>query len=190
MEYAVFQSEISPLQWLKPLFIHHHPRLLPNTHSFWGGVRGDRWPLPRTPHPHAPRALPHLENCHRCSAPAHAGADHRGVAHPTPVGASCQPATAAETDMYPRLCVDVNEAAFDLCGGTRTAVTPARLALLLAVCSTSVIPKQPLSVRCLLIHSPRGVQAQVAALTVNVFPKIPATASHLHPCTNAVPSAV
>lgn len=65
----------------------------------------------------------------------------------------------------------------------------ARLALLLAVCYTSVIPKQALSVRCLLIHSPRGVQAQVAALTVNVFPKIPAAASHLHPSTYTVSPA-
>lgn len=57
----------------------------------------------------------------------------------------------------------------------------ARLALLLAVCHMPVIPKQALSVRRLLIHWPRGGKAQVAALTANIFPKIPAAASHLHP---------
>lgn len=80
------------------------------------------------------------------------------------------------------LCVDSNSIPVDLCGVTdhRDA---ARRALLLAVCCTSVIPKQALSVQCLLIHSPQGVEAQAAALTVNVFPKVRVTASHLpHIC--------
>lgn len=75
------------------------------------------------------------------------------------------------------LCVDSNYIPVDLCDVTdhRDAV---RLALLLAVCYTSVIPKQALSIQCLLIHSPQGVEAQAAALTVNVFPKVLVTASH------------
>lgn len=90
---------------------------------------------------------------------------------------------AAAKPTWTHLCVDSNSAAFDLCGGAEHRHA-ARLALLLAVCYPSVIPKQALSLRCLLIHLPRGVQAQVATLTVNVFPKIPATASHLHTQTH------
>lgn len=74
------------------------------------------------------------------------------------------------------LCVDSNYIPVDLCSGTDHRHA-APLVLLLAVCYTSVIPKQALSVQCLLIHSPRGVEAQAAALTVNVFPKIPVAAS-------------
>lgn len=99
-------------------------------------------------------------------------------AAPPPTPAASLRAAAKPT--WTHLCVDSNSVPFDLCGGTERRHA-ARLALLLAVCYPSVIPKQALSLRCLLIHLPRGVQEQVAALTVNVFPKIPATASHLHP---------
>lgn len=129
--------------------------------------------------PRAPWALPHMEPTTRLLE--HASADHCRPPPPSP--ASCQRAPLPNWCIRRgHLCVDSNSIPVDLFGVTdhRDA---ARRALLLALCCTSVIPKQALSVQCLLIHSPQGVEAQAAVLTVNVFPKVCVTASQLpHIC--------
>lgn len=141
---------------------------------------GDRWArvVPR-----APWALPHLEPA--TSLLAHASADHCRLPPSPSSPASCQCAPLPNGCIRRgHLCVDSNSIPVDLCGVTDHRDATPR-ALLLAVCCTSVIPKQAMSVQCLLIHLPQGVEAQPAALTVNAFPKVCVTASHLpHTCVH------
>lgn len=130
-----------------------------------------------------PWALPHLEPA--TSLLAHASADPCRPPPSPSSPASCQCAPLPNGCIRRgHLCVDSNSIPVDLCGVTDHRDATPR-ALLLAVCCTSVIPKQALSVQCLLIHLPQGVEAQAAALTVNASPKVCVTASLLpHTCVH------
>lgn len=103
------------------IYPHTPPPPPPPEYTFILGVRSDRWTLLRTPTPTRPEPF-HIWRTATGVLLQHMPAlTTAGPPHPRRCLLSAR--TAAETDMYPRLCVDVNEAAFDLCGGTRTAVT-------------------------------------------------------------------